>query len=196
MISLVILAAGKSTRMKENKLLLKLDGETLIERVVKTAKGSSADEVIVVLGHEAEKVREQLVKLDCKLVVNENYMRGQSESVKVGLAAVASSAEAVMILPADVALIDAESINSVIDEHRKSKSHIVIASHKHQSGHPILLDRALFQEVSQIDESALGLKAVINRHRSEVKYVEVGTENVLIDIDTREEFDKYFRTLT
>lgn len=196
MISLVILAAGKSTRMKENKLLLKLDGETLIERVVKTVKGSSADEVIVVLGHEAEKVREQLVKLDCKLVVNENYMRGQSESVKVGLAAVSSSAEAVMILPADVALIDAESINSVIDEHRKSKSHIVIASHKHQSGHPILLDRALFQEVSQIDESALGLKAVINRHRSEVKYVEVGTENVLIDIDTREEFDKYFRTLT
>jgi molybdenum cofactor cytidylyltransferase len=196
MISLVILAAGKSTRMKENKLLLKLDGETLIERVVKTAKGSSADEVIVVLGHEAEKVREQLVKLDCKLVVNENYMRGQSESVKVGLAAVASSAEAVMILPADVALINAESINSVIDEHRKSKSHIVIASHKHQSGHPILLDRALFQEVSQIDESALGLKAVINRHRSEVKYVEVGTQNVLIDIDTREEFDKYFRTLT
>jgi molybdenum cofactor cytidylyltransferase len=182
--------------MKENKLLLKLDGETLIERVVKTAKGSSADEVIVVLGHEAEKVREQLVKLDCKVVVNENYMRGQSESVKVGLAAVASSAEAVMILPADVALIDAESINSVIDEHRKSKSQIVIASHKHQSGHPILLDRALFQEVSQIDESALGLKAVINRHRSEVKYVEVGTENVLIDIDTREEFDKYFRTLT
>lgn len=196
MISLVILAAGESTRMKENKLLLKLGGETLIERVVKTVKGSSADEVIVVLGHEAEKVREQLVKLDCKLVVNENYMRGQSESVKVGLAAVASSAEAVMILPADVALIDAESINSVIDEHRKSKSHIVIASHKHQSGHPILLDRALFQEVSQIDESALGLKAVINRHRSEVKYVEVGTENVLIDIDTREEFDKYFRTLT
>lgn len=196
MISLVILAAGESTRMKENKLLLKLGGETLIERVVKTVKGSSADEVIVVLGHEAEKVREQLVKLDCKVVVNENYMRGQSESVKVGLAAVASSAEAVMILPADVALIDAESINSVIDEHRKSKSHIVIASHKHQSGHPILLDRALFQEVSQIDESALGLKAVINRHRSEVKYVEVGTENVLIDIDTREEFDKYFRTLT
>jgi molybdenum cofactor cytidylyltransferase len=196
MISLVILAAGKSTRMKENKLLLKLDGETLIERVVKTAKGSSADEVIVVLGHEAEKVREQLVKLDCKVVVNENYMRGQSESVKVGLAAVSSSAEAVMILPADVALIDAESIDSVIDEHRKSKSHIVIASHKHQSGHPILLDRALFQEVSQIDENALGLKAVINRHRSKVKYVEVGTENVLIDIDTREEFDKYFRTLT
>lgn len=196
MISLVILAAGKSTRMKENKLLLKLDGETLIERVVKRAKGSSADEVIVVLGHEAEKVREQLVKLDCKVVVNENYMRGQSESVKVGLAAVSSSAEAVMILPADVALIDAESINSVIDEHRKSKSQIVIASHKHQSGHPILLDRALFQEVSQIDESALGLKAVINRHRSEVEYVEVGTENVLIDIDTREEFDKYFRTLT
>jgi len=123
-------------------------------------------------------------------------MRGQSESVKVGLAAVASSAEAVMILPADVALIDAESINSVMDEYRKSKNRIVIASHKHHSGHPILLDRTLFPDVSRIDEGTLGLKAVIDRHRSEVKYVEVGTENVVIDIDTREEFDKYFRTLT
>jgi len=196
MISLVILAAGKSTRMRENKLLLKLDGETLIQHVVKTAKKSNADEVIVVLGHETEKVREQLVRLDCRLVVNESYMKGQSESVKVGLTVVASNAEAVMILPADVALVDEQSINSVIDEYRKSHSPIVIASHKHQSGHPILLDRALFQETSRIDENTFGLKAVINHHRSEVKYVEVGTENVLIDIDTREEFDRYFRALT
>ncbi len=196
MISLVILAAGKSTRMRENKLLLKLDGETLIQHVVKTAKKSNADEVIVVLGHETEKVREQLVRLDCRLVVNESYVKGQSESVKVGLTVVASNAEAVMILPADVALVDEQSINSVIDEYRKSHSPIVIASHKHQSGHPILLDRALFQETSRIDENTFGLKAVINHHRSEVKYVEVGTENVLIDIDTREEFDRYFRALT
>jgi len=92
--------------------------------------------------------------------------------------------------------VDEQSINSVIDEYRKSNSRIAIASHKHQSGHPILLDRALFQEVSRIDESTLGLKAVIDRHRSEVRYVEVGSENVLIDIDTRKEFDRYFRTLT
>ena len=101
-----------------------------------------------------------------------------------------------MILPADVALVEASSINKVIDEYHNSKSRIVIASYRHESGHPILLDRTLFPEISQIDEATLGLKAVIDRHRAEVKYVDVGTENVLIDIDTLEEFDEYFRKPT
>ncbi len=193
MISLIVLAAGKSTRMKENKLLLKLNGDTLIEHVVKVAKGSNADEVVVVLGYEAMKIKEQLAKIGCKLAINENYMKGQSESVKVGLSAISSNAEAVMILPADVALIEPESINRVVEEYMRSKNRIVIASHQQQSGHPILLDRTLFPEVSRIDEDTQGLKAVINRHRAEINYVEVDTENVLTDIDTREEFDKHFR---
>ncbi len=193
MISLVILAAGKSTRMKENKLLLRINGETLVEHVVKTAKRSSADEVIVVLGYEAEKIKEQLAKLNCKLVVNENYAEGQSSSVKAGLSAVSRDAEGVVILPADVALIDPQPIKRVVEEYRKSRNKIVIASYQQQSGHPILIDRTLFPEVAGIDENSFGLKAVINRHRTEIKYVEAGTENVLIDIDTREEFDRYFR---
>jgi molybdenum cofactor cytidylyltransferase len=196
MISLIVLAAGKSTRMKENKLLLKLNGDTLIEHVVKVAKGSNADEVVIVLGYEAMKIKEHLAKIGCKVVINENYMKGQSESVKVGLSAISSNTEAVMILPADVALIEPESINRIVEEYTRSKNRIVIASHQQQSGHPILLDRTLFPEVSKIDEDTQGLKAVINRHRAEIKYVEVDTENVLTDIDTREEFDKHFRRTT
>jgi molybdenum cofactor cytidylyltransferase len=196
MISLIVLAAGKSTRMKENKLLLKLNGDTLIEHVVKVAKGSNADEVVIVLGYEAMKIKEHLAKIGCKVVINENYMKGQSESVKVGLSAISSNAEAVMILPADVALIEPESINRVVEEYTRSKNRIVIASHQQQSGHPILLDRTVFPEISKIDEDTQGLKAVINRHRAEIKYVEVDTENVLTDIDTRDEFDKHFRRTT
>jgi molybdenum cofactor cytidylyltransferase len=192
MISLIVLAAGKSTRMKENKLLLKINGDTLIEHVVKHANESKVDEIVVVLGYEASKVRERLAKMDCKLIVNENYMKGQSESVKVGLSAISSEAEAVLILPADIGLIDPESMNRVIEEYRRSKSRIVIASYQRQSGHPILLDRSLFPEASKIDEETQGLKAVINRHRAEIKYVEADTDNVLIDIDTREEFDRHF----
>jgi molybdenum cofactor cytidylyltransferase len=193
MISLIVLAAGKSTRMKQNKLLLKINDDTLIEHVVKHAKESNVDEVVVVLGYEASKIRERLAKIDCKLTVNENYMRGQSESVKAGLSTVSNNAEAVMILPADVGLIDPESINRVIEEYRRSRSKIVIASHQQQSGHPILLDKSLFPEASKINEDTQGLKAVINRYRAEIKYVEAGTDNVLIDIDTREGFNRHFR---
>jgi molybdenum cofactor cytidylyltransferase len=179
--------------MKENKLLLKLNGETLIEHVVKVAKESSVDEIVVVLGYEATKVKERLAKIACKFAVNENYMKGQSGSVKVGLSAISGNAEAVMILPADIALVDPESINRVLEEYKRSKSTIVIASHQQQSGHPILLDRILFPEVSKIDEHTQGLKAVINRHRAEINYVEARTENVLVDIDSKDEFDKHFR---
>lgn len=193
MISLVIVAAGKSTRMKENKLLLRVDGETLIEHVVNTAKRSGANEIVVVLGYEAEKVRMKIADLGCKLAVNERYEKGQSESVRVGLSAVSGDSEAVMFLPADVAMIDAQSINKVIDEYKRSKRPIVIASHNRQSGHPILLDRTLFLEVSKIDEETFGLKAVINRHKKDISYIEVGTDKVLIDIDTQEEFNKHFR---
>jgi len=196
MISLIVLAAGKSTRMKENKLLLRTNEETLVERVVSNATKSNADETIVVLGYEAEKIGDRLARLRCRTIVNDKFEKGQSESVKVGLSAVAKDPKAVMILPADVALVEASSINKVIDEYHNSKSRIVIASYRHESGHPILLDRTLFPEISQIDEATLGLKAVIDRHRAEVKYVDVGTENVLIDIDTLEEFDEYFRKPT
>jgi molybdenum cofactor cytidylyltransferase len=149
-----------------------------------------------VLGYEAEKIRDRLARFHCRTIVNDKFAKGQSESVKAGLSAVAEDSEAVMILPADVALVDAASINKTIDEYHSSKSRIVIASYRHESGHPILLDRTLFPEISHIDEGTLGLKAVIDRHRAEVKYVDVGTENVLIDIDTQEEFDKYFRKPT
>jgi len=196
MISLVVLAAGKSTRMKENKLLVNVDGETVIERVVKTAIRSKVDEVVVVLGYEAEKIRDRIPALKCKIAVNDRYEKGQSESVKVGLSAISRDAEALMIQPADVALIDAQSVNRVIDQYRRSKRRIVIASHQNESGHPILLDRSLFPEVSNIDEDSLGLKAVISRHRTEIDYVDVGTENVLIDIDTQDDFEKYFRKPT
>jgi molybdenum cofactor cytidylyltransferase len=196
MISLIVLAAGKSTRMKENKLLLRTNDETLVERVVSNATKSNADETIVVLGYEAEKIRDRLARFRCRTIVNDKFEKGQSESVKVGLSAVAKDPKAVMILPADVALVEASSINKVMDEYHSSESRIVIASYRHESGHPILLDRTLFPEISQIDEATLGLKAVIDRHRAEVKYVDVGTENVLIDIDTREEFDEYFRKPT
>jgi molybdenum cofactor cytidylyltransferase len=192
-ISLVVLAAGKSTRTKDNKLLLKLDGETMVEHVVKTCLASDANEVAVVLGYEAEKIRESLAHLKCKFVMNERYEVGQSESVKSGLSAISSDAEGMMVLPADVALIDRESINRIMDEYKRTGSRIVIASHQRQSGHPIVLDKSLFPEIKAIDEQTLGLKAVINRHRAEVRYVEAPNESVLIDIDTQEEFDKHFR---
>jgi len=193
LISLIVLAAGFSARFGRNKLLEKINESTMIEHVVKSAVSSKADEVIVVLGHDASKIREVLKNFNCKFVFNEEYHAGQSSSVKVGVKTVMRYADAVIILPGDVALITPKPIDMVIEEYRKSGTPIVVASHGGRAGHPILFDRSLFREIMGINEETMGLKAILNRYRDVIRKVEVGSEEVLIDIDTEDDFKKYFR---
>jgi len=191
MITMIVLAAGKSTRMRgKNKLLTKIEGIPMIRRVVQTTLESKVDEVIVVIGWQAQKVRALLNDLPCRLVVNKNYEKGQSSSVKAGLAEISPMTRAVLILPGDVAMIDFLSINKVIEQYERGKHQIVIAAHKRETGHPILFDRQLFPEIEHIDEQTFGLKAVVQRHKGGVRLVETGSTNVLKDVDTPEDMKK------
>lgn len=188
MLSLIVLAAGKSSRMRgRNKLLLKVDGKPMIRRVVEAALSSKVDEVIVVIGYEAAKVRGVLADLPCQIVVNKAYEKGQSSSVKAGLAEVGEATRAILVLPGDMAKIDPRSINVVIEEYNRRESPIIIAAHKGKPAHPILLSRKLFKEIEQIDEETFGLKAVVKRHEDEIRLVEAGSDRVLRDVDTPED---------
>lgn len=188
MLSLVVLAAGKSTRMHgRNKLLTKIEGKPMIRRVVEAALKSKVDEVVVVLGWEAEKIREAMADLPCRLVVNKDYEKGQSSSVKTGLGEVGEATRAMLVLPGDVAMIDSRSINLVVDEYDQGKYPIVVAAHDGKLGHPILLDRQFFKEIEQIDEQTFGLKSVVKKHEGETRLVETGSPNVLRDVDTPED---------
>ncbi len=188
MISLIVLAAGKSTRMRgRNKLLVKIEGKPIIRRVVEAGLKSKVDEVIVVLGWEADRVQQALAELPVRLVLNKDYEKGQSSSVKAGLREVAEVAQAALILPGDVAMIDPRSINLVISEYARKKRLIVIAAHQDRPGHPILLDGKLFKEIENISEHTSGLKALVTNHEREVRLVEAGSANVLRDVDTRED---------
>jgi molybdenum cofactor cytidylyltransferase len=162
----------------------------MIEKVVRSAASSKADEVIVVLGHEARRVKEALKNFQCKFVFNEDFERGQSYSVKAGVKSVMGYADAVMVLPGDVALITPKSINMVIEEYETSGGSIIVASHEGRLGHPILFDRCLFDEIMEINEETMGLKAVLNRRGDVIKKVEVGSNEVLIDVDSEEDLKK------
>jgi len=191
MLSLIVLAGGKSTRMQgKNKLLVNIDGKPMIRRVVETGLSSKVDEVIVVLGWEADKIRKVLASLPCRFTLNKDYERGQSSSVKAGLTEVDEVTCAILVLPGDIAKIDSHSINLVVEEHGRTKAPIVVAAHNGKLGHPILLARPLFGDIAQIDEQTFGLKSVIKKHQNEVVLIEVGSENVLKDIDTLEDLTR------
>lgn len=190
MISIVVLAGGKSTRFHRNKMLERLDSMSIIQSVVQVALQSKADEVVVVLGHEAERIKEELKNFDCRIILNERYEEGQSSSVKAGVAAISHEAEAVLILPGDVAFIRPDLIDVVIKKFEESKAPVVVAAYKGEPGHPILFHNTLFQEILRISEAGAGLKEVVERHTHEIKTVETGAEEVTIDIDTQEDFSK------
>jgi len=173
-----------------NKLLAKIDGTPMIHRVVQAALESKTDEVIVVLGWEEEKLRDALAELPCRIVVNRTYEAGQSSSVKTGLAEIGPSTRAVLVLPGDIARINAGLINMVIERYDLGGCGIVIAAHDGRPGHPILFDRQLFPEIELINEETFGLKAVVKKHGSEVCLVETGSPNVLKDIDTPEDLKR------
>ena len=182
-ISLIVLAAGKSSRFGSNKLLSETNGETMIQRVVRTSLASRASEVVVVVGFEEDKIRHVLQSYECRIVSNPQFEKGQTSSVIAGLNSVKKHANAAMILPGDVAFIKAEQIDKVIDEYNLTPSSIVVASHRSRMGHPILFDRAVFDEMLRVTEEKAGLKEVVNRHRSEIRRVEVESGEVLLDVD-------------
>ena len=188
MITLIVLAAGKSTRMEgHNKLLAMVQGKPMIRAVVEAALESKVDETLVVLGWDENRVRELLADLPCRLIVNREFQKGQSSSLKAGLSEVDPETRAVLVLPGDIAKIDSRSIDKVVNSYILGGGTILVAAHNGRHGHPILIDRKLFRDIAQITEETRGLKSLIKNHENEIRLIEVGTDNVLRDVDTPED---------
>jgi len=191
MITLIVLAAGKSTRMRgHNKLLARVKGKPMIRRVVGAALESKVDETIVVLGWDESRIRQALVNLPCRIIVNREFEKGQSSSLKAGLSEVVPETRAVLVLPGDIAGIDSRGIDKVVNAYILDGGTILVAAHNGRHGHPILIDKRLFSEIAQISEETHGLKSVIKKHENEIRLVEVGTDTVIKDVDTPEDLHR------
>ena len=182
----MILGAGFSSRFGRNKLLELIGTSSLIEHVVSEALNSESRQVIVVYGHDHDKVTETLNGFHCELVFNEYYSSGQSSSVRKGISAVDERAEGVMVMPGDMPLMNHAIINSVIREFANTSANIVAASHNGRAGHPILFSRDLFKDILEIEEQSKGLKKVVSKYQENMLLVETG-EGSLCDVDTKED---------
>jgi molybdenum cofactor cytidylyltransferase len=188
----VVPAAGVSARMGQNKLLLTFQGKPLIAHAVDTLLGSAVDEVVLVLGHEADKVREKLAGKSVRFVENPNYREGLSTSVRAGIEAVAAHASAIMIYLADQPLLVPEEVNSLIRafvEARKANKSIVVPFFRGQRGNPVILDSAYRQAILDIAGDT-GCRRVIKRNPDQVFAVEMETDHVVRDVDTIEEYER------
>jgi molybdenum cofactor cytidylyltransferase len=185
----VLLAAGSSTRMGEsNKMLLKIDGESLLRRAARRAVEAGLDAVVVVLGHDAERAAEELDGLAVRPAVNRDHAAGIVTSLRTGLAALPPEVVAAMVLLADMPFVGPEMMASLVALYRASEVPLVISDYEGVNAPPMLYDRSLFSELVAMDDGRCG-KQVVKRHRHQASTIG-WPAFALADLDTPEDAER------
>lgn len=186
-VSAIVLAGGYSSRMKDFKPLMPLGDSTVIEYTIKVFKNAGIRDIIVVIGYKADELKIVLERADVRYVYNENFNEGMYSSIVKGVKSLRSGTEAFLLLPADMPLIDNNTINKLLQAYKENKPDIVYPVYQEQRGHPPLISSNLFGNILNWDGTG-GLRALLARHQNRIEHVEVEDVGILTDIDTPEDY--------
>jgi len=193
MIAGLILAAGESSRMGTDKALLTYRGRTFVETILATLREAGVTRLAVVLGHHAGEIQRAVDFTGVDVIVNHDYRQGQTSSLQAGLKALDSSAgmsvEAALLCLVDHPAVPAEVVRALIAAFRAARSPVVIPTFKGQRGHPVLIGRALFDELLGLSPEA-GANSVIRKYLEATQFVEVGDAGILLDVDDPETYGR------
>jgi len=180
----VLLAAGTSSRFgTENKLLAEIDGTPIVRRAARTLLRADTDSVVVVLGHEADRVRDALFDLDLSFVENPDYERGQSTSVAAGVdAAARSDADAAVFLPGDMPFVAPDTVNALRSAYDAGVGSALAAAFEGRRGNPVLFDARHFDALRRVDGDTGGRRVFLDADTAAL--VSVDDSGVRADVDT------------
>ena len=184
-ISALVLAAGRSTRMGAvNKLLVPLDGRAMVRAVVDALEGSSVGPVVVVTGHESDRVGEALAGAHVRLVRNPEYRQGLSGSLRVGLAALPASAEGAVICLGDMPLVTSQHVDKLVAAFDPAEGReICVPVFEGKRGNPVLFARRFFDEMTAV-RGDVGARHLIGEYEEYVCEVAIDDRAVLVDVDS------------
>jgi molybdenum cofactor cytidylyltransferase len=194
----IVLAAGLSTRMGRPKATLPLTRtDTFVTRIVRTFLEAGVDDVVIVLGYEADTIAASLLSsgVQARLVINDAYETGQFSSVLRGLNAIDRPGVTAMLLTlVDVPLVSPATVRAVIARYAATNAPIVRPVRRDEHGHPVLIDRSLFGELRAADRST-GAKPIVRGHVSPAGDVSVEDDGAFLDIDTQEDYERAIERL-
>jgi molybdenum cofactor cytidylyltransferase len=189
----IVLAAGKSARMGRTKAVLPLgDDDTFLSRIVRTFHEARVDDVMVVVGHDAGTIRASLARsgLRARFVDNPEYESGQFSSFLKGLdAADRYDVSAVLLTLVDVPLVTAATVRAVVEHYLVTNAPIVRPTRGREHGHPVLIDRTLFDEFRRADPAG-GAKPIVRAHASVSGDLAIEDDGAYLDIDTVTEYER------
>jgi molybdenum cofactor cytidylyltransferase len=169
-ITIIILAAGSSTRMGMPKQLLPYQGRSLLRHVTEIALASSADSTVIVLGANAESMEREVAGLPVRVLHNRDLSAGLSASLRTAIAALPDHVDAALIMLCDQYLVSQELLNAMILEFRSSRKPIVACAYAGTVGVPALYDRSLFPQMLQLTGDR-GAQQLIKEHLADVRSV-------------------------
>ena len=185
MTSAVVLAAGASTRMGRPKLLLPLAGEPIVRRTVRQVAEAGFDDLLVVVGFEADSILTALEGLNCRHVVNAAYESGMGSSFQSAISVLGGS-EAAMFALADQPFVTATEYARLLAAYRAQPGGIVSVRYGGVTAPPHLFDRRFFEELSMLEH---GARPVLQRHRDVTTVLQFPPE-LLLDVDTPEDYQR------
>src|SRR5712691_6533785 len=189
MISAIVLAAGSSSRMGETKPLLPLGGRPLLDHVLATVRRSHVDEIIVVLGRDADRIRERVSFDGTRSIVNDAYAEGMSTSLRAGIRAANPGADGFLIVLGDQPFVSPATLDALIEKRDGFGAKILIPTFEGRRGNPVLLDRSLADDVCSITGDQ-GCRAIFGHYPGRILEVPVEDAGVLVDLDTREQMSR------
>jgi molybdenum cofactor cytidylyltransferase len=185
----IILAAGISSRMGKTKQLLLYKGSPILSHVMKNALASNLSSVIVVLGHDAEKIKKNIdFSLVCP-VLNRGYKTGQASSLKKGLKAVTGPCDGAMFLLGDQPRVDKSVINTLINALLTSDDSIIIPCYRKKRGNPVIIAEDLFPEINDLDGDT-GARVLFKKYKNNILKININDPAILVDVDTPEDYKK------
>lgn len=193
-ISAIILAAGKSQRMGQPKMVLPWEETTVLGQVVKVFSEAGIHNLFIVTGGDREIVEHEISRLANRFPITPVYnpdheKSGMLSSILAGLNAIPQDVEAVLIGLGDQPQVEMATVKKILDHFNHKRQGIIIPSYNHRRGHPILLDSALVQEMKTFNPEYT-LREFLNTHQGEISYITAGI-SVLHDLDTPQDYEKY-----
>jgi molybdenum cofactor cytidylyltransferase len=186
-IAAIVLAAGRSTRMGAiNKLIAEIGGKPLVRIAAEQALASHAAPVIVVTGHEREKVEAALAGLPVSFAHNAGYAEGLGSSLRAGIAAVPKEADGVIVCLGDMPQVDAQLIDKLLAAFDPEKGALVVVpSIGGRRGNPVVWARRFFADLMTV-QGDIGARHLISSYPEAVVEVPVAGDAALTDVDTPE----------
>jgi molybdenum cofactor cytidylyltransferase len=180
-ISALVLAAGEGTRFGGTKQVELVRGKPLVQHAVDAAAAAGVDEIVVVLGHDALRVRDALeLPPGSRYLINDRYAQGQSTSLATGLRALDASSDAVVVLLADQPGIEARHVSALVAAFRDEGSEILRLRFRDGPG-PALLSRSVWDEAAGL-EGDTGARALFEARPDRVRWVAFD-EDAPVDVD-------------